>query len=251
MGNILHDEGKLSEAEPYYREALEERRRVLGAEHADTVESILDLGGLLTDEGKLSEAEPYLHEAVETSSRVLGDKDPTTIYAIDAMGILLQEQGKLGEAEPYFRDALEKSRRAQGERGPSTEATIGHMGALLVAQHKYTDAEKLLAPFEAEARGASTGYFTSSHAMILLDLGKARTALGEFAAAEADLLEARPAFNIKRVNTNATRECTVALVDLYNTWNIADPGKGYDAKAAEWKRKLAEFDSPRPAAAVH
>ncbi len=32
------------------------------------------------------------------------------------------------------------------------------------------------------------------------------------------------------------------LVDLYDTWQEAEPGKGYDAKAAAWRAKLrAEF----------
>jgi hypothetical protein len=34
------------------------------------------------------------------------------------------------------------------------------------------------------------------------------------------------------------RECTQALVTLYTAWNAAAPGKGYDAQAAMWKRKL-------------
>jgi serine/threonine protein kinase/tetratricopeptide (TPR) repeat protein len=244
MGNILYDEGKLSEAEPYFREALEKRRRVLGGEQSDTLESMLDLGGLLTDEGKLSEAEPILREAMETSRRVLGDQDPTTLYAIDSMGILLQQQGKLSEAESYLREALEKALRAQGEHGPSTEAAIGRMGALLIAQQKYTDAEKLLAPFEAEARNASTGYFASSHAAMLMGLGKARAGLGEFASAETDLLAAQAAF--KRVNLNGARKCIQAIVDLYRAWNVVKPGKGYDAEAAEWKQKLAALGAPIP-----
>ena len=34
------------------------------------------------------------------------------------------------------------------------------------------------------------------------------------------------------------RDCIQAIVDLYTAWNTAEPGKGYEAKAAEWKRKL-------------
>ena len=31
-----------------------------------------------------------------------------------------------------------------------------------------------------------------------------------------------------------------ALVDLYNAWQVAEPGNGYDAKAAQWRAKLPE-----------
>ena len=37
MGELLLAQGKLSEAEPYFREALATRRRVLGEEHPDTL----------------------------------------------------------------------------------------------------------------------------------------------------------------------------------------------------------------------
>jgi hypothetical protein len=32
-----------------------------------------------------------------------------------------------------------------------------------------------------------------------------------------------------------------ALIDLYTAWDVAEPGKGYDTKAAEWKAKLDEI----------
>jgi hypothetical protein len=35
-----------------------------------------------------------------------------------------------------------------------------------------------------------------------------------------------------------TRKCLQAIVDLYVAWHAAQPGKGFDAKAAEWKAKL-------------
>ncbi len=33
-------------------------------------------------------------------------------------------------------------------------------------------------------------------------------------------------------------EAIQRVVDLYEAWNTAEPGKGYDAKAAEWRAKL-------------
>ena len=32
------------------------------------------------------------------------------------------------------------------------------------------------------------------------------------------------------------------LVALYTAWHEAEPGQGYDTKAAEWRAKLAEPD---------
>jgi hypothetical protein len=37
-----------------------------------------------------------------------------------------------------------------------------------------------------------------------------------------------------------TRDAFGLAVKLYESWDKADPGKGYDAKAAEWKERLRQ-----------
>jgi hypothetical protein len=73
--------------------------------------------------------------------------------------------------------------------------------------------------------------------------GKARAGLakkpGEFATAEADLLEAQGILvKLRGEKGKETGEWTQGLVDLCVAWDRAEPGKGYDAKAGEWKTKL-------------
>ena len=62
-GMLLQKQGKLDEAEPLLREALEISRATLGDRHPDTVTSIINLGSLLQDQGKPDEAAPLLREA--------------------------------------------------------------------------------------------------------------------------------------------------------------------------------------------
>ena len=249
LGRILEEQGKPSKAEPYFREALEKRRRTLGDKSPDTLFAIATLGMILVEQEKLDEAEPYLREALQKSRRELGEKDPTTLYAIGAMGSLLQEQGKLSEAEPYFREVLDENRRAFGETGRNTQSAIIQMSGLLLAEGRYGDAETLLATIEVETRKADTRYSPYGNsvvrALVLMNLGKARTRLGKFAAAETNLLEAQPTL----LKTNGpqdqdTRKCTQAVIDLYNAWNIAEPGNGHQARAVAWKRKLDELVAP-------
>ena len=90
-------------------------------------------------------------------------------------------------------------------------------------------------------------------AEFLTTLGRARVGLGydaeRFALAEANLLEAHPIYVAAkdRGPTNkATLGCVQAVVDLYTAWDAAEPGKGYDAKAAEWKLKLEATMEDRP-----
>lgn len=83
-------------------------------------------------------------------------------------------------------------------------------------------------------------------AKFLKYLGRARVGLprggdqDRFTLAEANFLEAYPIFaKAHGESAKDPRECAQGLVDLYTAWDNAEPGKGYDAKAAEWKTKLA------------
>jgi serine/threonine protein kinase/tetratricopeptide (TPR) repeat protein len=252
MGGLLLAQGKRSEAEPYLREALEKSRRVLGEDDPSTLSLINNLGVVLLGEGKLDEAEPYLRESLEKSRRLLGEEHPDTLQSIVNLGGLLLLQGKLDEAEPYLREGMQKSRRVLGDAHANTLVSITIMGKLLVAQGNYAEAEKLLSPSEAAARKTLGGEAPRQFALFLLDLGKARTASREFATAQANLLEALSIYSKAHgANDKYARLCTQAIIDLYVAWNAAEPGKGYDAKAVEWKRKLAASGIVAPGTAAH
>ena len=113
-------QGKLSEAEPLLREALEKTPARAGRGASGHAGSINNLGILLQAQGKLSEAEPYLREALEKSRHLLGEENPHTLTSINNLGTLLQDQGKLDEAEPLLREALERRRRVLGDDHPDT-----------------------------------------------------------------------------------------------------------------------------------
>jgi tetratricopeptide (TPR) repeat protein len=152
------------------------------------------------------------------------------------MGQLLQAKGKLAEAEPYYRDALEKRRRILGEQHQSTLISIRDMGSLWIDEGKPGAAAALLAPAEAAMRKEFTGENAYWLAKYLLSLGMARSALGQYADAEANLIEARSIL-ASSPYPKEPRDCSRALADLYTAWNRVEPGKGYDAKSTEWARQ--------------
>lgn len=237
---LLQDQRKLSESELYRREALEKSRRVLGEEHPDTLININSLGRLLAEQGRQSEAEPYYREALEKSRRVLGQEHKDTLTAMINLGRLLQDGGRPSESEPYLREALEAGRRGLGDTHPTTLIAVHAMGSLLVAQHRNAAATTLLVPFEIATREAFTGGNSWRLASFLMNLGKARMGLGEFAAAEANLLEAQPLLlETRGPQHKDTHACTQAVIDLYTAWHTAAPDQGHDARAAEWKKGLS------------
>ena len=76
------------------------------------------------------------------------------------------------------------------------------------------------------------------------NLGEAIAGQGGFSEAEPMLLDAFETLRIRADAIPAThrqariREAVQRIITLYQTWHVAEPGKGYDAKAAEWRAKL-------------
>jgi hypothetical protein len=114
---------------------------------------------------------------------------------------------------------------------------------LYVAQGRHAEAIGLLAPAEPAVRASFTGDNARVLARFLLSLGRARAGLGfepdRFAAADANLLEARDLFVAARGEEHkGTRESALALADFYDAWAAAMPGEGHEDQAARWRAAL-------------
>jgi serine/threonine protein kinase/tetratricopeptide (TPR) repeat protein len=244
MGHILRSQGKLDEAMPYYDEALKGFRRALGNDHSDTLVTILNMGGILKKQGKLDEAEPYYREALEGFRRTLSDEHPYTLAAINGMGSLLRDQGKLNEAELYYREALEARRHVLGSEHARTLQSIDHLGALLNELGRYDDATEILQAGEAAARRVHVGGNTRLLGNYLAKLGVSRKGQGAFAEAESTLLEAYPLLVVGfGEEHDATKRTVERIIALYESWHAAEPGVGYDSRAAEWRARLSKEES--------
>jgi tetratricopeptide (TPR) repeat protein len=241
---VLQTENKLKEAEACYREAVDKFRRTVGSEHKYTLDAVGNLGSLLQREHRANDAEPYVREAYETRRRTLGEEHPATLSAEASLGVFLQNTGKFDEAERYQRDACEKSRRVLGDDHPGTLTAIANLGATLVFTGKANEAIQLLAPSESAARKAFVGDNLWRCGWLLVRLGSAYSHVGEFAKAESYLLEGHAMFVKSRGESHdITRVVVEIVVDFYERWNAAEPGKGYDSSLDEWKTKLATIQA--------
>ncbi len=244
LGFLLGDLGRSAEAESYLRAALEKNRRVMGEAHPYTMSMTRYLANTLIDQGKSAEAEGILRAALETVRRLRGDDDPDVFRLIGGLVEALRDQDKLAEAELHCQQTIDQCRRVNSEDHANTLAAILRMASLRIAQRRYTDALVLLSSIEEKVRKAIDGSANSlRHASLVGLRGKARAGLAKnsaaFAAAEADLLEAQSAVaKIRGENDKQTRTWTQGLVDLYTSWDKAEPGKGHDVKAAAWRAKL-------------
>jgi len=237
-GYLLIEQGKPAEAEPYWREAYERGRRTLGEDHPDVLVWTNNLGGLLRSMGKLAEAEPYLRAALSKSQRVQGRDHPGTLTIMRGVASLLQLQDKPAEAESLYREVLESRRRVLGPDHPDTVSSILDLAVVLRVQHKLPESEtayrEAIAAYE-RTRGKDHWLCGATRA----NLARVLSGLNRFADAEAEMLAAEGILSTaKDAPQDRHARCTEWLVKLYEDWDKAEPGKGHESKAAEWKAKL-------------
>jgi eukaryotic-like serine/threonine-protein kinase len=142
MGEVYWSLGLYSEAQPLIEKALESRRRLLGSEHPDTLESMDFLGRTLEREGHYPEAEKLTRETFDIRRRVLGPEHPDTIASMHGMANIALDEGHYSEAEKLYREVLEIIRRVRGPEHPDTLRTMATLALALSDEGRWQEAEK-------------------------------------------------------------------------------------------------------------
>jgi serine/threonine protein kinase/tetratricopeptide (TPR) repeat protein len=235
LAGLFAAEGKAEESEALYRESLRAPKTVWGDDHPDRLIVMNNLGGILLQQNRLDEAEPMLRGAFEARKRVSGAEHPETLIVESSLGRVLEEQGKLAEAEALFRDATAGFRKVLGNEHPNTASSLANVAGVLLHEGKPAEAE----PFDREAIAAFQKRLGNEHPRVAgawLGLGRALTKLARFEDAEKELLEAnRVATTAQGVPPSKVQSGRMALVELYEDWEKAEPGKGHGSQADAWR----------------
>jgi tetratricopeptide (TPR) repeat protein len=143
IGNTYRDLGLYPEAQRQLERAVELRRRVLGQNHPDTLNTSDKLAVLYWRQGKYVQAEPLCAKVLEVRRRVLGEEHPDTLDAMESLALLYKDQGRYALAEPLYKKVLESQRRVLGEEHEGTLETTERLALLYLDEGKYTLAEPL------------------------------------------------------------------------------------------------------------
>ena len=98
IGCRNYDLSQYQESEEAHRQSMEGQKIILGLDHADTLNSINNLGAALGEQGKNEEAEEAYRQAIEGQQRTLGLDHADTLRSINNLKLVLQRQGKNVEA---------------------------------------------------------------------------------------------------------------------------------------------------------
>jgi tetratricopeptide (TPR) repeat protein len=142
IGWVLFNQGQYQQAESTARDVLNERERVLGPEHPDTISARHYVARSVLLQGRYAEAETEYRQLVKWRERILGNEHPDTLASRNNLALALDGEGKHGEAETEDRGILELENKALGPEHFSTLSTRMNLGAVLCEEGKYVEAEK-------------------------------------------------------------------------------------------------------------
>lgn len=140
-GTVTADLGRTAEAYSILRETYRQRERLLGAEHRDTIQSMIALGWLCATSGDAQEAIRILDSGAQLSRRVLGDLHPCAIAALSGLGWANTRLGELSSAFRYTQQALERRLDTLGAQHPET---LNSMYALVIISRRLNHTDEAL-----------------------------------------------------------------------------------------------------------
>ncbi len=127
---LYRSQGRYSEAESLYQQALQMKKRLLGESHPSVATSINNLAFLYRSQGRYSEAEPLYQQALEMRKRLLGESHPDVAASLNNLALLYDSQGRYSEAKPLLQQALEICERVLGTNHPTTVTVRENLAAM-------------------------------------------------------------------------------------------------------------------------
>jgi tetratricopeptide (TPR) repeat protein len=128
--------GQYPQAVTLLEQALAGRRRVLGDDHPDTLESMNNLATTRRSLGDLQGVPELLEQVLDASRRLLGPEHPDTLESMNKLGETRHDLGELDGARELHEQALAGRRRALGDDHP---ATLESMNNLAETRHDLGD----------------------------------------------------------------------------------------------------------------
>jgi CHAT domain-containing protein/tetratricopeptide (TPR) repeat protein len=166
LAGLYDSQGKLSQAEPLYQQALAIWQRLFEGDHPNIATSLNNLAFLYKSQGKLSQAEPLYQQALAMLQRLFEGDHPDIALSLNNLAALYQSQGKLSQAEPLYQQALAMTQRLFEGDHPDVAQSLNNLAGLYDSQGKLSQAE----PLHQQALSMTQRLFEGDHPDIALSL---------------------------------------------------------------------------------
>lgn len=135
--------GELGSARTHLDRALELRRKVLGPDHPDTLDTRRDRGRVLFMMGNVEEAEAEIRQTLARQEEILGRDDPRTLQTVGHLAAVIVEGRGAAEARGLAERLIATYRSQRGPFATETLRAQNLLARILIAQGEYVRAEAL------------------------------------------------------------------------------------------------------------
>jgi len=251
--------GKIDEAEKLFTEAIEAQVQLNGPEHPLSLIQKSDFAWMLywtsmdADGGKsekskerLRRAKAICEQTLEVMLRVMGEEHRDTLACLSNLSTIEKQLENWEEAEKLGVRALELSVRVLGEEHPDTIVSLANVGNMLRLRGRLDEAAGYLKRAVLASR-KSLSPDSPGLAYALGWYGTCLAKMGRFEEGEMSLLEAS-AIVEKSLGADSPilQQLSLDVADLYQSWASKTPGKGYEAKEADWRAKAKSIRTDQP-----
>ena len=131
LAQLLHRTGRLGEAEPLMRRALEICETAYSAQHPTVAINLNNLASLLHATNRPEEAETLMRRALEIDETVFGEKHQIVATHLNNLAQILMDTNRIEDAETLTRKALKIDVTVLGDRHPATATCLNNLAVLL------------------------------------------------------------------------------------------------------------------------
>ena len=144
IGLALRWERKFAESEPFFRESLEIREKILPPNHPRTAKTLEGLAASLVGQARPKEAEPYYLRSIAIWDRVSEEDYESCPHgkALEGLGRVYFHAGDYEKAQPLFERALDVWTKGK-EHCTLIRAVMDDLAALYWAQGKIERCEQM------------------------------------------------------------------------------------------------------------
>ena len=183
IGNAYQELGLYPEAATHLERAVDLRRRVLGRDHPETMDSMHELAELYLGAGRYTEAEKILEPLVEMRRRRSGLQNEGTLRAMNDLAGVIHMRGDYARAAPLREEVVREDRKLMGNLNPHTLTAIHNLASSYSGLGEYQRAAGL---FEEAVKGSRAVFGDSNPTTLSSVSGLANVYrdLGRFSEAE-------------------------------------------------------------------
>ena len=185
IGGVYVTQGRIDQAEPLLRSALEKVKKLRGSESSDCVVIGNALANCLLIKGDHAGAEALFRANIEIGRKAArsGHGDPKTLaYSLGGYGGMLDRQGD-NSAELYLREALQSASGFQGKDRAFVAMLYNNLGHVAFRKGDLNESERLGRAAIDEYRHLPPGTYVEM-AVSLSNLGAVLIRQGKYAEAE-------------------------------------------------------------------